>query len=214
MINCIDLDNFALTGNTSRYNEDSFTAQNLLIKSARRTKECVHLLTNINEGIKGLVNVTSTSYNAKLEELAIANKLKIIYDKTQAIRRWYFLINENSKSLIELASDINKVINDMLTTLPEIVALLKNITGVEDLVKELETLIDSCYLDVYDSCSYTTLELAGNTAKNVNSFIDIVNSFENVVNIINASSIEITYDADNEGIITVIREENNEILIL
>ena len=215
MIDCINLDNYAVSTNVSRYNEDGYTAQNLLIKSARRCKDCLKLLTSLNDGVAQMFNTIKTEFNAGAEELSIAEQVHIVYDKSRAIARYYFLVNENSKSLIELASDINKVINNMLATVPDIIAKLGNVAGIEDKLAELQAHIDTCYLDVYDECSYTTLELAGATARNVNEFITAVNMLESIADFINANQFTVEYDGADEMIITLIDSvDDNETLKL
>ena len=214
MINCIDLDNFALTGNVSRYNEDSLTAQQLLIKSARHTKDAVELLKSLDEGIKNMFSMLELSYNSGLEELVLSENTHIMYNGARRIARYYFLFNENSKSLIELAGDINKVINDGLTAIPNIISQLSNVEGVEieDKLEELQAQLDNCYLDIYDDCSFTTLELAGSTAKNVNEFITLVNMLETIAITINSSSLTFSYTEDGEMLITSVANNDDEIL--
>ena len=215
MIDCIDLDNYALTGNVSRYNEDSLTAQQLLMKSARRTKDALHLLKSLYDGVKSMYTTLELNYDNKTEALSIADATKIPFSSALPIRKYYFLFNENSKAFIELAGDIAKVINEGLNAFTEITTKLSNVEGIEDKLKELSSFVDNCYIDIYDDCSYTTLELAGNTACKVNEFITAVNMLEDLAKYINsASKVVITYDSDGEMLITVITEQNEEELLL
>ena len=196
MIECIDLDNFALTGNVSRYSEDSLTAQQLLIKTARRTKETVALLKSMVDGLK---NFTSVEYNTPLEELVLKT---VEYSQTNYITKHYFLFNENSKGFIELAGDISKVINNALECYPEIISIIKDLQAIKDVdgvqakLTELETHVDSCFSPIYDECSYTTLELAGHTANKLNEFIITVNMVEEIVILFNSTPV--TYDSTEE----------------
>lgn len=212
MIECINLDNYAVTSNASRYNEDSLTAHNLIMRTAKRTKQAIQLLKSLYDGITAMYSNLKAEYVESLEELDLALIKTIPYDNPSYLTRYYFLFNEDAKGLIELAGDINKSVNNGFTAYAEMITQLSNINGIEDKLKELENYVDSCDIAIYDECSYTTLELAGHTAKNVNDFITAVNMLEDIVKFINNSKLTIDYDSDNEMIITVIANDNEEIL--
>lgn len=200
MINYINLDNFALTGNVSRINEDSLTAQQLLIRSARKSRECLRLLAKLGYSIKTAQEETVKEYDAWAEELTLYDKVILTAkDIPITFNRFYFLFAENSKSLIELAGDINKAINECLTFIDKLCGLLLNIDPTkEDTVKELRTHLDSCYVNVFDECSYTTLELAGYTARYVNEFVKSVNMLNDTVNTFDNITPAVAYSVNEE----------------
>lgn len=200
MIDCINnIDNYALTGHTSVYNEDGLTAQQLLILCAKRIKECVNVCEDLHARGYNIINARAT-YNADSEEIAIT--LEKILRRANYITRHYFLFNENAKSVIELAGSINKAINECLNVLAKVCSALGDNPG----ATTLKALIDNAYVDVYDDCAFTILELAGITAKNVNALIEIINKLEDItINII-------TYG--NEEYVTVFDGNENETIIL
>lgn len=216
MISCIDLDNFSLTGHYSRYNEDSLTAQQLLIRCVRKTKETTETLTSISEGIDGFLKYLRIAYDEGNEELTVHEEYYITTSIRQNLNRYFFLFQEDGKSAIELAGNVNKVINEGLTLVAELITKLSVIAGIEDKLKELQTYLDGSYLDVYDECSYTVLELAGNTGKYVNDYITVVNMLITIVDYVNNSELSVDYTDADEMLVTVVADadNNNEILEL
>lgn len=207
MIDCIELSNYALTGHYSRYLEDSLTAQNLLMRTAKKTRECVNIVDNLTDAVALAYVDTVQSYDPATEELAVAEVVKISLFKGKTSARWYILFNENAKSFIELTGNVNKAVNECLKELEGCVTHLKTLLEHKTL-DELQQAIDNAYIEVYDDCSFTALELAGTTANNVNCLIDIINSLETFLE----NGAGISYTEVDETIITSLVEDEDEII--
>ncbi|MBO7345324.1 MAG: hypothetical protein J6U92_05245 [Clostridia bacterium] len=156
------------------------------------------------------------AYDEGNEELTVHEEYYITTSIRQNLNRYFFLFQEDGKSAIELAGNVNKVINEGLTLVAELITKLSVIAGIEDKLKELQTYLDGSYLDVYDECSYTVLELAGNTGKYVNDYITVVNMLITIVDYVNNSELSVDYTDADEMLVTVVADadNNNEILEL
>lgn len=200
MLDCIkNIDNFALTGSTSIYGEDTVTAQQLLIKSAKKVKECVNVCEKLYENNYTVITQELT-YNAEQEELAIKSIKLSLTNASAYVQRFFYLFNENSKSPIELAGNINSAINECLTVIEN---TCKGLTG--DSIKTLLAELDGLYVDIYEDCPMTLLELAGKTAKNVNGLVSTINQLEVIIN-----TLVISYSEDTESLnaLTGVEDEN------
>lgn len=207
-----ELQNYALTGNVSRYNEDSLTAQQLMIATTKKARECLQTLVNIADGINGLYVALTVEYNGNLEELKLAEKVNIVVKAVEVFNKFYFLFAENSKTLIELSGNVNNGINQALVHITDVLPMLEGL-DVDSELAELKSHLATCYVDTFDECSFTTLELAGNTARNVNELVKAVNMLGDIVTKINASLMPLAYD--NENMTTpVIFNEDEETGIL
>lgn len=208
-LDCIkDIDNYALTGCTSIYNEDGLTAQQLLITCAKRVKECINVCEVLHTNNYEVVETTNT-YNSNAEELVIG--LNKLFSAKAYVNRFFFLFKENAKSPIELAGTINSAINECLDVLASTTSLLTNFSDskVQEDVKVLTSLITGAYVDIFDDCAMTLLELAGITARHVNDLVKAVNSLELITdNIINV------YNGDSEEYSTIFSGAEDEILII
>lgn len=203
-----DIDNYALTGHTSRYNEDGLTAQQLLIKCAKRVKECINVCEVLHENDYAVIE-SIANYNAGGEELIVG--LNNLFSAKAYVNRFFFLFKENSVSQIELAGNINLAVNECLNVLTATCKMLENYDNVNltaDIV-ELLKLINNAYIDVFDECSMTLLELAGNTAKNINELITIINTLEKITD-----NIVSFYNGDSEEYVAFFKGEEDEILII
>lgn len=189
---CIDLDNYALTGCFSRYNEDSLTAQQLFIKTAKKCKECVNTIDGLRKSIENAYIINSSTIDPSTEEVIVEVRLYLKIASYRTYSKYYFLFNEDSKTFIELSADINKAINECLTELSNLINKIKELGIDSTELAALNTSIDSSYVEIYDDCSFNILELSGRTAKNVNCLIDIINNFENNLDL----TASITYSDD------------------
>lgn len=151
-IDCIEnLSDYAVTGQTSIYGEDSITAKALIMKCARTMRECIKVLFEIDKQ----VNNTNVSTFQPM---------------------FYPLYHEDSKSLIELAGDIYKANNDCITFIDELAVKVAELDSSKtEQVKTLRESLNSAYVDIYDDCAMNILELAGLTGAVVNDCIEQVN---------------------------------------
>ncbi|MBO5712863.1 MAG: hypothetical protein J6R88_01500 [Clostridia bacterium] len=212
------LTNYALTGHTSRYNEDGLTGQQLLIKSARTCKKCLETIVNVMEGINtaypevlATATQVGTTANGNLYELGLQQNIKIPVAKVDKINTFYFLFAEDGKSLIELSADIN---NCVLQGLEQVEKLSNAFTllhsSTEEKVSELKTYLNGCEVVVFDDCALTVLELAGHSAYNVNQLVKAVNIVLTIVN--NLNDLGLLYE--DEAITTLAGNYDNGILEL
>ena len=209
MLDCIkDIDNYALTGHTSIYNEDGLTAQQLLMTCAKRVKECINVCEVLHSNNYKLIE-TKTNYNSQSEELVIG--LNSLFNAKAYVNRFFLLFKENAKSPIELAGTINNAINECLNVLTSTTTFFDSYD--DELVtadnEKLKSLINTAYVDIYDDCAMTLLELAGITAKNVNELVTCVNALEELTN-----KIVATYDGEEYSSIFAEYDDENEILII
>lgn len=203
MINCCnDIDNYALTGSTSIYGEDKITAQQVLITTVKKVKECVAVCEELTNNIDNLLTERIVTYPDGA--MSIYLEFNGFKAKTPGYR-WHFLFNENAKSPIEVAGNVNCAINECLNVLNTVVARLLDYPTIEKALNELKTAVNGSYVDVYNECAMTYLELAGSTAKAVNDLVKLLNSLEETV-----TKIAVLYNGENEELtmlVNLIEEE-------
>lgn len=195
MRKCIEnLNDYAVSGQTSIYGEDSITAKALIMKCARKMRECVKVLMGVEQSVTG---TTLSTYQPM----------------------FYPLYHEDSKSLIELAGDIYKANNDCITFIEElIVKVIELDSSKEEQLTELRNTLNTAYVDVYDDCAMNILELAGLTGAIVNDCVENVNNFYNIVAGVKAPEDEeggYEYDENEETLIVATNyvEDDEEVLL-
>lgn len=101
---------FALTNSTSVYGEDSKTAQELLIQSARKVAECMDKIIHYGE----LIEALGLEFEDEELQLNIETMYKEI--KNQVNATYSCIYDENSESAIELAGNAAKMANECVKT--------------------------------------------------------------------------------------------------
>lgn len=207
-----NLSNFALTGHTSVHNENGLTAQQLLIKSSKKVKECLNTVQNVYNAVEKAMINSGLEYDSTVEEIAVANSVIVrIENANNYVDKFYYLFNENSTSQIELAGNISNAINEGLKVVSELATRLIDLDGnTEVSAKELIAFVDSAYIDVYDECAMNLLELAGITANCVNDLIKAVNTLYVLAGTINGGTLADSYY--DETLTTLLNESEDETL--
>jgi hypothetical protein len=216
MIYNIDLDNYALSGHTGRINEDNNTASYLLLKTVKKCKECCNVLAGLCDGVELIRNVNVVEYDPNSENLSLYTRYFIDTSTVKNGKR-YFLFNEDSKSFIELAAIVNKKINEGLQAIEkayDVLATLEDLEVSTELKNELKNHVNACYVNVFDDCSMTTLELAGATARNVNDFVTAINLLSDVIEQVNKATFELATYTDPETLTASVIDSGNENLVL
>lgn len=176
MIELLDLDNYALTNHVSRYNEDGLTGKYLLMSAGKKLKESIYAIDTIKDAIDTSKLDSYIEYSAD-ETLYLGKQVRTSINIKKSSNRYYPTLLEDGKSPIELAGNINRIINEGIEYIESYLSELTDVPGAEN----LKEILPSYYVDMYNDCAMTLLELAGVTANNVNNFVDIVNNLYSVL---------------------------------
>ena len=128
---------YALTTNVGLYNEDSMTAQKLMIESAKKIKECLEMVSVLSEGIENIYNFLKINYNEENEELELSIGEKITNLKSQVNSSYVCIYNEDALTSGELAGRTAQATNECL----------KAVNMLCDLVEEINEFVTLNYVN-------------------------------------------------------------------
>lgn len=112
----LNFQRFALTCNTSIYNEDAMTAQQLNINNANKIRECMEMISTLSEAIENMKNQLSIIYEGDTEELAVTLDEKLNAIKEQVNNTYMSVMNEDAMTSLELAGCTAKQVNECVKT--------------------------------------------------------------------------------------------------
>jgi len=206
----LKFDRYELTGCIGIINEDNLTAQQLHIKNANKMKECLIAVSDISDF------VASIGYKAGDEELTITIAKRTTTTNALLNNSYRWIFNRDAISIIELAHNVSSAVNECLnaveTTANNLVDLVNAIydeqaeeltlfTGdnptIADSLKDIKDQVNASYVYPYDECSYTVLELAGNTACQVNECVKAVNMLADMYNKV-INNLKLTFNSNSE----------------
>ena len=105
---------YAMAHNTTLYNEDSITAQQLNIRTADKIAECLQTVNDLAIAIENIKAYLKITYNEDAEELELTFGKKIEEIKTQVNNSYVCLFDENSMTALELAGNTARAVNECL----------------------------------------------------------------------------------------------------
>lgn len=105
---------YALTNSVSIYNEESKTAQGLMIQCAKKVQECMKILSIYGDMIENIQKYLKMEYEEQSEELVMTMTEKVEALKVQINNSYVDIYNECAMSSGELAGHTAKAVNECL----------------------------------------------------------------------------------------------------
>lgn len=103
---------YALTSNTSIYNEDAVTAQGLLMECRKTIAECMKEVNRSSERLKVIEDNLSISYDGDIEELKLSITNAVALIKEQVESSYTSLFNEDAMTNLENSGQMAKAVNE------------------------------------------------------------------------------------------------------
>ena len=119
----------ALTGlATSLYNEDSVTATELSLKTAKKARECMEVVKGLCDTVQELIETLDVDleYNEESEELTLTHRLKKLAN--EANECYYSPFNEDAMTALELAGCTARHVNECIRLINEFADCLAEFT--------------------------------------------------------------------------------------
>lgn len=126
---------YALTNSVGLYNEDSMTAQKLMIQSSKKIKECLEMVSTLTEAIENIKAYIGLNIDGENEEIQVTVETKITEIKTQVNNSYVCMYNEDALTSGELAGRTAQATNECL----------KAVNMLCDLVLDINTIISLNY---------------------------------------------------------------------
>ena len=105
---------FALTNSVSIYNEESKTAQGLMIQCTKKIQECMKILSVYAEMIENIQKFLKMEYEEESNELVMTLEQKVEALKVQINNSYVDIYNECAMTSGELAGHTAKAVNECL----------------------------------------------------------------------------------------------------
>lgn len=126
--------NIALVGMaTSIYNEDSMTATELTLVSAKKVRECMQVISGLCDLVETMSEKLELTYDENNQELNLSLRAQIEAIKTDATNCYASPYNENAMTSLELAGCTAKQVNECVRIVNMLTDTLYQMAGMIDM---------------------------------------------------------------------------------
>ena len=105
---------YALTNSVGLYNEESKTAQGLMIQCTKKIQECMKILSLYGDMLSNIQSFLHMNYEEQSEELVMSLEQKVTDLKVQINNSYVDIYNECAMSSGELAGHTARAVNECL----------------------------------------------------------------------------------------------------